>query len=80
MSTSIRAFVFAGAVVSLLPGSSISEEPKAAGYVVDSYTGTGSIVTGGQIESDLADCTAHVDSTGRLVVLPIDWVPGGPRA
>ena len=47
MSTSIRAFVFAGAVVALLPGSSISEEPKAAGYVVDSYTGPSSIVTGG---------------------------------
>lgn len=47
----------------------------AAGVTID-----GSIVTGGQIDRDLADCTAHVESTGKLVVLSIDWVPGDPRA
>ncbi|MFN0017093.1 MAG: sugar phosphate nucleotidyltransferase [Pirellulaceae bacterium] len=47
----------------------------AAGVTVD-----GSIVTGGQIDRDLTDSTAHVDSTGKLVVLSIDWVPGDPRA
>jgi NDP-sugar pyrophosphorylase family protein len=45
-----------------------------AGVTID-----GSIVTGGRIESDLKDCTAHVDSDGRLVVLSIDYVPGDPR-
>ena len=47
----------------------------SAGVAIES-----SIVTGGQIESDLMDCTAHVDSTGRLIVLSIDWIPGDPRA
>lgn len=47
----------------------------AAGVTID-----GSIITGGQIDRDLADCTAHVDSAGKLVVLSIDWVPGDPRA
>jgi len=47
----------------------------SAGVTVD-----GSIVTGGQIDRDLQDCTAHVDSTGRLKVLSIDWVPDAPRA
>jgi NDP-sugar pyrophosphorylase family protein len=47
----------------------------AAGVTID-----GSIVTGGQIDRDLQDCTAHVDSTGRLEVLSIDWVPDAPRA
>jgi len=40
----------------------------------------GSIVTGGKIDRDLTNCTAHVDSTGRLEVLSIDWVPDAPRA
>jgi NDP-sugar pyrophosphorylase family protein len=48
--------------------------------VADGVTIDGCIVTGGQIDRDLQDCTAHVDSTGKLVVLSIDWVPGGPRA
>ena len=47
----------------------------AAGVTID-----GSIVTGGQIDRDLQDCTTHVDAIGKLVVLPIDWVPGDPRA
>jgi hypothetical protein len=47
MSTSIRAFVFAGAVVSLLPGSSISESLRPLVTWWIRYTGTGSIVTGG---------------------------------
>lgn len=40
----------------------------------------GSIVTGGRVDSNLKDCTAHVDNDGRLVVLSIDYVPGEPRA
>ena len=45
MSTSTRAFVFAGVVAALLPGASSSEDPKPNGYVIESYPG--SIVTGG---------------------------------
>jgi NDP-sugar pyrophosphorylase family protein len=61
--------------------TSVAERTKvdphrvAAGVTID-----GSIVTGGQIASNLKDCTAHVDSTGKLVVLSIDWIPGDPRA
>ena len=47
----------------------------AAGVTID-----GSIITGGQIDRNLHDCTAHVDTAGRLAVLPIDWVPADPRA
>jgi NDP-sugar pyrophosphorylase family protein len=47
----------------------------AAGVTID-----GSIVTGGQIDRNLQDCTAHVDSTGRLEVRSIDWVLDAPRA
>lgn len=47
----------------------------SAGVTIDS-----SIVTSGRIDQDLQDCTAHADSTGKLVVLPLDWVPTGPRA
>lgn len=45
MSTSTRAFVFAGVVAALLPGASISEESRPTGYVIESYPST--IVTGG---------------------------------
>ena len=45
MSTSTRAFVFAGVMATLLPGVSISEESRPNGYVIESYPG--SIVTGG---------------------------------
>jgi NDP-sugar pyrophosphorylase family protein len=47
----------------------------SAGISID-----GSIVTSGQIDRDLQDCTAHADMAGKLVVLPLDWVPTGPRA
>ena len=47
----------------------------AAGVSID-----GSIVTGGRIDRDLQDCTAHVDTAGNLAVLSIDWVPADPRA
>lgn len=62
------------------------ESPIAARHNIDPHcvaagvTIGGSIVTGGQIDRDLTDCTAHVESTGKLVVLSIDWVPGDPRA
>jgi OmpA-OmpF porin, OOP family len=46
MSTATRAFVFAGVAGALISGSSISEEPKPAAYVLESYPGN-SIVTGG---------------------------------
>lgn len=39
-----------------------------------------SIVTGGAIERDLQDSTAHVTNEGELVVLSLDYVPEGPRA
>ncbi|MCE9528955.1 MAG: NDP-sugar synthase [Planctomycetales bacterium] len=63
-----------------------SEIPAAARRTLDPHrvaagvTVDGSIVTGGQIDRDLADSTAHVDSTGKLTVFSIDWVPGDPRA
>lgn len=46
MTISIRAFIFAGVAVAVLPGTSISEDTKPPGYVIQSYTST-SIVTGG---------------------------------
>src|SRR5215813_9222772 len=45
MSTSTRAFFFAGMVAALLSGTSISEEPKPATYVLESYPGN-RVVTG----------------------------------
>ena len=39
-----------------------------------------SIVAGGEIVADLSDVTVDVDNEGRLRVLPIDYVPEGPRA
>jgi OmpA-OmpF porin, OOP family len=46
MSTATRALVFAGVVATLLPGSSVSEDAKSSGYVLESYPDS-SIVTGG---------------------------------
>ena len=40
----------------------------------------GSIVAGGDIQQDVRDSTVHVAAEGRLTVLPIDYVPAGPRA
>ena len=45
MSTSTRALVFAGVTAVLLPGASMSDEPRPPGYVTESYPG--GIVTGG---------------------------------
>ena len=39
-----------------------------------------SIVVGGRISEDLEDRVVDVKEDGRLEVLPLDWVPGGPRA
>ena len=39
-----------------------------------------SIVAGGEIASDVSEKTVDVDNEGRLRVLPIDYVPEGPRA
>jgi mannose-1-phosphate guanylyltransferase/phosphomannomutase len=39
-----------------------------------------SIVAGGEITSDVSEKTVDVDNEGRLRVLPIDYVPEGPRA
>ncbi len=40
----------------------------------------GCIIVGGTIESDLYDKTIDVLEDGRVEILPIDWVPKGPRA
>ena len=64
-----------GKEVPVAERTTVDPHRVAAGVTID-----GSIVTGGQIESDLTDCTAHVDTAGQLVVLSIDWVPGDPRA
>jgi NDP-sugar pyrophosphorylase family protein len=53
----------------------IDPHSVAAGVTID-----GSIVTGGRIAQNIADSTVHVDDAGNLVVLPIDYVPAGPRA
>lgn len=39
-----------------------------------------SIVAGGAIREDLREKTVHVEETGELGILPIDYVPSGPRA
>jgi NDP-sugar pyrophosphorylase family protein len=64
-----------GSEFSVAKRTKVDPHRVAAGVTID-----GSIVTGGQIDRDLQDCTAHVDSTGRLEVLSIDWVPDAPRA
>ena len=64
-----------GSEVSSVERAKVDPHRVAAGVTIN-----GSIVTGGQIDRNLQDCTAHVDGTGQLVVLSIDWVPGGPRA
>jgi NDP-sugar pyrophosphorylase family protein len=38
------------------------------------------IVVGGSIEEDIRKKTVDVDENGDLSMLPIDWVPEGPRA
>ena len=63
-----------GSEVPVAERTNVDPHRIAAGVSID-----GSIVTGGQIDSNLQDCTAHVDTAGRLVVLSIDWVPGDPR-
>lgn len=40
----------------------------------------GSIVVGGDLQSDIIEKTVDVDEEGELRVLPIDYVPEGPRA
>ena len=39
-----------------------------------------SIIAGGDIQSDIREVTADVDEDGELRILPIDYVPEGPRA
>ena len=39
-----------------------------------------SIVVGGAINQDLNDQVVDVKEDGELDILPLDWVPGGPRA
>ena len=39
-----------------------------------------SIVAGGDIQSDIREKTVDVDDDGELRILPIDYVPEGPRA
>ncbi|MBC7853252.1 MAG: NDP-sugar synthase [Pirellulaceae bacterium] len=64
-----------GSEVPVVERTKVDPHRVAAGVTID-----GSIVTGGQIDRNLQDCTAHVDTAGGLVVLPIDWVPADPRA
>jgi NDP-sugar pyrophosphorylase family protein len=58
------------------PAERVKVDPHrvAAEIVID-----GSIVTGGYIDRSIQNCTAHVDSEGKLTILSIDWVPGGLR-
>ncbi len=39
-----------------------------------------SIIAGGDIQSDIREMTVDVDEDGELRILPIDYVPEGPRA
>ncbi|MGI8981703.1 MAG: sugar phosphate nucleotidyltransferase [Pirellulaceae bacterium] len=60
---------------------SVAERAKADPHrIAAGVTIEGSIITGGQIDRNLQECTAHVDTAGKLVVLSIDWVPADPRA
>jgi NDP-sugar pyrophosphorylase family protein len=49
-------------------------------HVIDAGTGVeSSIVAGGRIDRDLRDCTVTLDERGRTTILPLDYIPDGPR-
>ena len=57
------------------------EAGDAGGYEIrDGVTVAHSIVTGGDVQSDLCEQTSDVDADGQTRVLSIDYVPEGPRA
>lgn len=55
-------------------------ERKFGGYEIQSgVTVEHSIIAGGDIRNDMREQTADVDGDGELRLLPIDYVPDGPR-
>ncbi len=52
----------------------IDTHEVAAGASIES-----AIVAGGRIDRDLRDCTVTLDEQGRMLILPLDHIPDGPR-